>query len=101
MFFGFPKKKKNGNPKKSLELRKIAIKIATELGSRRKNTPEKAETMENLAAIPKMREIFLIRTIFRFAKPKKNRPKKFFGFFLAEKCPKKIFGHTKPSPQGW
>ena len=77
------------NPKKSLEFRKIAIKIATELRSRRKNTPEKAETMENLTAIPKMREIFIIRTIFHFAKPKKKSAKKIFGVFFGRKMPPK------------
>ena len=54
-FFGNPKKFAE-NPKKSLEFREMAIKRATELGSRQKNIHEKAETVENLATYFKIRE---------------------------------------------
>ena len=79
------------DPKKSLEFRKMAIKRATELGSSQTKLHEKAETMENLAAISKMRDSFIIRTIFHFEKPPKKRPKNFFGYFFGQKTPKNVF----------
>ena len=78
----------------------MAIKRATELGSSQTKLHEKAETMENLAAISKMRESFIIRTNFYFAKPKKIVQKTFLGIFLAKKRPKKFFGPSKNEGEG-
>ena len=88
-FFGNPKKNRR-NPKKSAGSRKMAIKRATELRSRRKKLHEKAKMLENHTATSKMRESYQIWMILVFAKPKKKRPKNFFGYFFGQKS---FLGH--------